>query len=743
MIQAPFNFAPLSEKVVFPNWAGQISHDIPFSDGMSGLLKLRIKAIAPIFIRNGHTRDDKENWSDDYKTFCHTSDGRYFIPATSMKGMIRNILEIASFSKMSRVTNKRYSIRDLNLETYKNYFKDHEVHCGWMTIDKDSKTATITDNGIPGRISAKEIDSRLHIGLYNFDRERGVNLTVTKNRYAKAKYELAKKVSLHGTFTKAYVEKENKVDGRMKVQFSENGNPGTIVFTGQPGIRKEPLGKKGTGKLYEFVFFEDIIREYRLSTNEKNGLFQDFIFLYEDSEDWKYLKKQARIPVFFTLNDKEDSIEYIGLSYMFRLPTRKHIKEFLNKKHRSLELDMSDCIFGTTESDALKGRVQFSHAFCTTDNPSVGNLLEPYMGGPKPTYYPFYTQQNGVNGVMRDNSGKIVKFKTFLDNDAKLRGWKRYPVHNKVEDFPEIGEGQGQNTSPFIPLKQGTEFECIVRYHNLRPIELGALLFALNVDEDCVYNLGFCKPYGYGAVNITIENMNDDDVLDMKEQFVNYMNCELDEDLLKSKTYIELRAMMMLSGDNSKAPLRYMGTPKVFADYKKQNARKGIYGEYQQNYSELRIKSREEIDKEKKLIEKQLARKKRLEEEEERRREEEKKKREEEESRIREQLAIHERQNKINAGFDAHINERYTMGANEGKYKVNAFKICESKVRNWLKTNNTDTLSFDEKLVLIDVIKRLRDFPEKKEAKQWADKDSQIWKKVKEWLGEEWESAGF
>ena len=46
-IKAPFNFVPLSDKIFFPEWADQISQDIPFSDGLSGTIELKITAETP------------------------------------------------------------------------------------------------------------------------------------------------------------------------------------------------------------------------------------------------------------------------------------------------------------------------------------------------------------------------------------------------------------------------------------------------------------------------------------------------------------------------------------------------------------------------------------------------------------------------------------------------------------------------------------------------------------------------
>lgn len=49
-INAPYNFVPLSDTVVTPEWAHQVSHDLPFKDGISGELELTIEALSPIMV---------------------------------------------------------------------------------------------------------------------------------------------------------------------------------------------------------------------------------------------------------------------------------------------------------------------------------------------------------------------------------------------------------------------------------------------------------------------------------------------------------------------------------------------------------------------------------------------------------------------------------------------------------------------------------------------------------------------
>ena len=103
-VKSPYNFvpAPTEDEVFYPDWADQVSYDIPFSDGESGEIEFTITAETPIFVRNGHSREDAEifkNYLDEkkrnnsyqpsdkdkksiesYLSFSNI-DGKFFIPA--------------------------------------------------------------------------------------------------------------------------------------------------------------------------------------------------------------------------------------------------------------------------------------------------------------------------------------------------------------------------------------------------------------------------------------------------------------------------------------------------------------------------------------------------------------------------------------------------------------------------------------------------------------------------------------
>jgi len=109
------NFIKIDEKVfLLSDDDSNISLDIPFENSYTGKIKVDIEAESPIFIRNHfidgdcHYEQDKDGKNIFIsKKFCHYQNIRY-IPATSIKGMIRNTLEIISYGKIKNKTLDKY-----------------------------------------------------------------------------------------------------------------------------------------------------------------------------------------------------------------------------------------------------------------------------------------------------------------------------------------------------------------------------------------------------------------------------------------------------------------------------------------------------------------------------------------------------------------------------------------------------------------------------------------------------------
>lgn len=498
-IKAPFNFVPLNEKVFFPDWAEQVSHDVPFKDGESGTIELKITAHSPIFVRNGHTKEDKKKNNANYLSSSHINH-KYFIPATSIKGTIRNILEVISFGKMTQVENDSFSLRDLNNKSY--MYKMKKVHCGWLY--KEGEKTMLIDCGEPKKIPIREIDSKLNLGtlLSNFVSTPS-NFARGQGRDAKLKYEL-----LYTALTgyrkenrdfsdKFLASREYLVNGMFE------GRSGTIVLTGQSSVRmfnkdkENPFTKKRgmmVGKGKEFLFPDTDNQPIEIS----ESLFEAFRSIHKNTPDYKEfwsikLFRGEQIPVFFQYNEGTNEIHSIGLSYLYKYPYVKSVyngipEELKNHQEKDLKMDLCETVFGHTYDSSLKGRVQFGHAMGVENIHPETTKTSIVLASPHASYYPLYLGKN-ENGQLQN-----------WDNVSRLAGRKRYPIRNSILSHT----GTDNVSSEICPLKANAIFKCKVRFHNLKPIEIGALLSALTFHDhkECFHNIGLGKPLGYGKVKL-------------------------------------------------------------------------------------------------------------------------------------------------------------------------------------------------------------------------------------------------
>jgi CRISPR-associated protein (TIGR03986 family) len=514
-IRAPFNFVPLNNVAFFPKWNNQISHDFPMQDGVSGYIDFKMTSESPIFVRNGYTRNDAQGKNDTYKSFSKAPDGKYFIPATTIKGCIRSVLEIMSFGKLSQVDNQSFGLRDLRNKEYMRNMSD--VKCGWLQLNEDD-TYSLYDWGTPGRISVEAIDKKFGSKLAYFAKKD--KLKPDNHRTAKYKYDLCniEDIMFEGQFEEDVKlqnakMRKNKMEKRKFYKFGI-GKPGVLVFTGQPDNRRfnDRIGRM-CGKCYEFVFFKP---DREVPINVSDELIKSFKTIYAESPDYKdfwakRLMSGKRIPVFFIKN--EDVIHSIGLSYMYKYPYKKTVFDAIPNGIKNIDSssdkpDLSECIFGYTYNDeTLKGRVQFSHAY-TKGTPTPMSEKTIILSSPRPSYYPLYVK-NGAD----------------WNNATIISGRKRYPVRNVLM---QSSDGTDEMKQSCVMLNQGVIFTERVRFFNLKKVELGALLSAITFHgmmNECKHNLGMGKPYGYGKIKISDVNLNllGDDMNFSEDSIYKYM----------------------------------------------------------------------------------------------------------------------------------------------------------------------------------------------------------------------------
>ena len=262
-------------------------------------------------------------------------------------------------------------------------------------------------------------------------------------------------------------------------------------------------------------------REVRLDFEfiHSDGAEQHKLEGFTPNETWKYwrgrLKSEGRVPVFF-IRDGAGEVATFGLAYMFRMAYRHSPRDLVRRRQggwSSGRYDFAELVFGSvreSEDGFLRGRVSVETAPIRGQEGqdwSRGERARGVLSSPKPTFLPSYVRQR----VDRRQPGRLAGALTsYLDDDAELRGWKRYQQREAVvplPPFPADGEGGSQEHLgvSFEPLGSG-RFRARVHVHNVRPEELGGLIWALDFGgkEQLRHGIGMARPAGYGGCTMAL-----------------------------------------------------------------------------------------------------------------------------------------------------------------------------------------------------------------------------------------------
>lgn len=555
-VRAPYNFVPLSDIVVQPAWGCASQQDRPFADAISGSFEVTIDARTPLFVRGQ---------GEEFFHFTEKGEKRYAIPGSSVRGMLRNVIEIATFSLLERVNDHRYGVRDLhNRDLYGRHMatilnrpgRPGEpvplVSAGWMSkTDDPEQPAEI----VPCSFAKIEYNMLLDLAR----KGKGPNFDPGIPRSAPERYrawgerdmdvDFSVEELLHGRNPEG-----SGNDGRAPRRGSYGkvtrlGGPksGRLVFTGQPNRwHREPQRgrRRGSGgpKHHDFVFYDGGEHD---TLKVSRQVFRDFTFVHGNAgeqhrlddtgnAEWRYWRERAfdeggEVPVFFLLEGSEDAprLRAIGLAMMFRLAyrysTRQAVRHAQPAPDDPTAPDLARLLFGHVDLDeradervgarASKGRV--SVGLCRAEGrPSPMKPVTAVLGAPKASYYPNYLEQNpsDLGAPPPVDAMRGIQWTTYMDKGARARGWKRYQVRQgtaaPIKPTGSSGDelDTGRVETRFRPLPQGTRFSGRIRVHNLRPEELGALLWAIDFggDPEALHAIGMARSLGYGAIRLSI-----------------------------------------------------------------------------------------------------------------------------------------------------------------------------------------------------------------------------------------------
>ena len=749
-----YNFVPLNEQVFYPSWADQVSQDAPFTDGEDGFIDVTLHNVSPLFTRNGSA--DRNN-PDPHSAHVMVDGKRlYFLPATSIKGMLRATLEIMSFGKMTQYTNRFFSKRELggkhtpDGDAYVDLMKG--VKPAWLRM-QDGKLYLTPCDGYWQRFSDAEIASKYP-------------------SFRKAKWGYAR--------NKAIAEDAKE---EWFPIYNLNGKDYRIVCTGDINNKTKeylfPIGRR------DEVPVGDRVKEA-------------FFLVHEPSPDFgkitEHLKSGKELAVFYLPGKTPYDIKAIGLSAMLRYPYKQSIDNVVKAQQKNLDEnkhDLAEVIFGYTTKDdtgSLRGRVQVGNAFATKplSDDELKAEVTGVLGQPKPSFYPFYVKQT------------VNPYKTY-DNADGIAGRKLYRVHrgSTVTDLPQ-GNDNENNKVKFIPIPENQTFRLCIAVHNLRKMEMGALLSALTLHKTkgAWHNIGLARGFGYGKLEIDGIKLSggfsfsvDEYLKEFERQMSIFTYSELpskvmwtrteqiamlvgilgehdDEDMrvmeinskVYGKEYVEAKRnfdkltertvpVPTLLSENDREEIKALSTAyrKALDAQKREEmklqwraAHKADYeeaqalvsaGQYDEAYSkyealahELQIAGLNTDDEELEMHKVREAQNAEIE------------RRQQEEQALQQQAL----KQKLEAGLGAELEEKYAEGTKAGQYKVADFKVMNNKTDQWMKKTKETALTDKEKEDYAATFSRLSQpgCHPRKEEKDLINKSSRLWQKAKDKLGD-------
>ncbi len=338
-----------------------------------------------------------------------------------------------------------------------------------------------------------------------------------------------------------------------------SSSEGALVHSGWIGgplYRNKGRGKHlhwviGTASNTKLEFLPSVIEDYR---NDKGRQEEANLLRYFENQ------QRAEVPCFYV--EESGMVKSFGHTGLFRLAYERRLNDFLpqemQKFQETKKIDIAEAIFGNIENKTtFAGRVFFEDASLDAGQADVLQKedIPCVLSNPKPTTFQHYLKQGKVTPEFKKD-GDVRGYKGIKDyNDVTtLRGNKLYwhkkgdtwqestmsfpvdkfnellRVHGlqerdfsqyvgtdkqkreiKIQSLPEnlklailkcIGIYETQHTK-IKPVAAEKTFTGRIRFENLSDVELGALLFALDLPDNCCHKLGMGKPLGLGSVKIT------------------------------------------------------------------------------------------------------------------------------------------------------------------------------------------------------------------------------------------------
>ena len=490
--------------------------------GLSGQIQCTITNVSPLFVSDTHrtiavpVRDENGNQKRDvhgnplfhykYQFFTVWDEAgrqKLAIPASSLRGMLRTVYEA--------VTNSCFGVfdRERRLE-----YRERPEY-GNQVKENAAIVRRLATPELPGLV---ETCRTATIGAYYEENKSNQNATSPKGvgvRGWRTGDEVVARVWKTPKGRLVVREFAKTEDELQPCGSNEEYVYGWLKITGK--------GEK-TQKVSETLFLNP----------ERHGG-EKIEFTWEQQEEYntilrgQYERRQTPAPIkskqlqvgdLVWLEKEGDHVKRLLRVQIPRTPYPKPLNDFLPEHIRTCQEIDTLCpacrAFGwvypkkrgekvpAEKVVAYAGRIRIGHAVIQKERGRYKAMTLGILSTPKPTTTQFY---------LLNADGEPDSSVTYRDQKAKLRGRKFYRYQPNLDSREYIRapfenpKQDHQNRTVRGVLQPGATFTFILDFENLRPTELGALLYALELEDGMYHRLGYAKPLGFGSVKITVDEV--------------------------------------------------------------------------------------------------------------------------------------------------------------------------------------------------------------------------------------------
>lgn len=519
--QYPYNFVSLKDK------NDVIDRGERKLESNTGKLVCKLVNKTPLFIMGESEQDNKGHTKERF----YREKGIPIIPASSLKGAIRNIIDVLTNSVIRNVEDERLEQR-IGAGKFESVFGIIE------SLPENGKNGVIVEAEKIKVKTKEKVENKSKPNDYGKEFSNKYNEKdglIEKVKLKDSIYNLKEtEIKIKPGVTTVEKLITNSKEYKNYLTNNENGVQGVLWFS-------SPI----FGKIHE-----------KLLIPKKNG--RKFEFSKEEYEDFKYIIKQRaeRIkngkdinsstfyydknlekgdPLLFQVKDGKMA-EHLAFSEIPRLRYKFSPLDLVPEEFRpddSLKkLSFSERLFGTTgdttkkdeekkdELIALSGRVFFEDAKNykpeMIDNGNPVTLKA--FGEPHPTLTTFYL--DNIEKNYNENKGVSIRGRKFYWHHKEKIG-KPFSEYRKSVEMPKDKNGQNKfaYNSSLELMDINNEFEFNVNFENLTDEELGVLIYAIELEDGLLHKIGKGKAFGFGSCKIEIKEF----LLENKNKYKDFL----------------------------------------------------------------------------------------------------------------------------------------------------------------------------------------------------------------------------